>query len=603
VPTSLPDFTGGAISLAALPYKYLDDLEITVIDFGSAEDDQGPLYYTITTWPYRAPEVSDKRGWSFPCDIWSIGCTLYELHMDDLTTLPSFHKSRCDYLESGDDTHYGNEFVASFRRLLARMLDPDPENRITAAEALEDPWFKMTMFDFGQLLQRNPTGPSYVPGMMTPGIIVKLSEGPLLWLLEYWGEKKFDARALKEDVADLLREDDLSVIPAAMLPAEKAETYEQKLAVFLQNRSAGRLLEHIVDELFTGDKFPHLHLPETMSLELITDLTTGPLFWLFEYSGRKDFDSNAIHTAMKDRLSEFQLSFVPEAIQSASKARGYDGKLKAFFHNQPARRFLKYIVHEFLSKEDKFPDLHVPDIMTTEIVADLIEGPLSWIFEFYDKEDFDDDKCNLEKHMKDRLWDFDLCFIHRAVQLARQVGSCEEKLGVFLQHPAAGPLLKLILDHNPNVAVPEKMTPKIIEDPVDKPLYWLFKYLNRDDFDAEAIKAAIENSIWKFTLPPICKDIESADIHGSSKRRLFRFFENRQSGYLLLAVVERLSTDVGKYADLLGVCRKKKRFATMFAAQNGWKLNARKPTTSNGPEMLTRDVGHSKNKRQRKTLK
>jgi serine/threonine protein kinase len=566
VPTSLPDFTGGAIALAGLPYKYLNDLEITVIDFGSAvvrKDDQGPLYYTITTFPYRAPEVSGKRGWSFPCDIWSIGCILYELHTDDLTTLPGFHKHRSGFLKSGLDTHYGSEFVASFRRLLARMLDPDPENRITAAEALEDPWFKMTMFDFGQLLQQNPTGPSYVPGMMTPGIIVKLSEGPLLWLLEYWGEKDFDAKALKEDVADLLREDDLSVIPVAMLPAEKAETYEKKLAVFFQNRSARRLLEHIVAELFTGDKFPDLYLPETMTSELIADLAKGPLYWLFEYSKRKDFNSNAIHTAMKDRLSKFQLSFVPDAIQSAGKARNFDGKLKAFFRNRSARPFLKYIVHEFLSKDDKFPDLRVPDVMTTEIIGQLIEGPLSWIFELYEEEAFDDAKCNFEEHMKDCLWDFDLRFIPRAVQSACQAGSCEEKLVVFLQHPAAGPLLGLILDHTLNVAVPEKMTPEIIDDLVHKPLFWLFKYLKRDDFDAKAIKAAIENRIWKFSLSSICKDIESADISVSSKRKLFRFLKNRESTYLLLAVVERLSTDTYQYANLLEVCKMNNLFARL----------------------------------------
>jgi serine/threonine protein kinase len=569
VPTSLPDFTGGAIALDALPYKYLNDLEITVIDFGSAvvrKDDQGPLFYTITTWPYRAPEVSGKRGWSFPCDIWSIGCILYELRTNDRSTLPGFDKRRSGYIEPGHDTHYGSEFVASFRRLLARMLDPNPENRITAAEALEDPWFKMTMFDFGQLLQRDPTGPSYVPGMMTPGIIVKLSEGPLLWLLEYWGEKVFCAEALKEDVADLLREDDLSVIPVAMLPAAKAETHEQKLAVFLQNQSAGRLLKHIVDKLFTGDKFPDLYLPETMTPELIADLTKGPLYWLFEYSKRKDFDSNAIHTAMKGRLSKFQLSFVPDAIQSAGKARSSDGKLKAFFRNRSARPLLEYIVHEFLSKDDTFPDVRVPDIMTPKIMGHLIEGPLSWIFEFYEEEAFNDAKCNFEKHMKDSLWDFDLCSILEAVQSARQVGSCEEKLEVFLQHPAAGPLLELILKHNPNVGVPEKMTPKIIDDLVNKPLLWLFKYLKRDDFDAKAIKAAIENRLWTFSLSSICKDIESADtgIHVSSKRRLFRFLENRESTYLLLAVVERLSTDPGKYANLLKVCKKKNLFANIL---------------------------------------
>eukprot|EP01062_Namystynia_karyoxenos_P032237 TRINITY_DN23787_c0_g1_i2.p1 TRINITY_DN23787_c0_g1~~TRINITY_DN23787_c0_g1_i2.p1 ORF type:complete len:602 (+),score=149.75 TRINITY_DN23787_c0_g1_i2:86-1807(+) len=32
----------------------------------------------INTRPYRAPEVVLRTGWTFPCDIWALGCTLYE---------------------------------------------------------------------------------------------------------------------------------------------------------------------------------------------------------------------------------------------------------------------------------------------------------------------------------------------------------------------------------------------------------------------------------------------------------------------------------------------------------------------------------------------
>ncbi|CCE65336.1 hypothetical protein TPHA_0K02030 [Tetrapisispora phaffii CBS 4417] len=59
--------------------KILKNPEIKIIDFGSA------IFYNeyhppvISTRHYRAPEIILGLGWSFPCDIWSIGCVLVEL--------------------------------------------------------------------------------------------------------------------------------------------------------------------------------------------------------------------------------------------------------------------------------------------------------------------------------------------------------------------------------------------------------------------------------------------------------------------------------------------------------------------------------------------
>ncbi|KAG1331386.1 Serine/threonine-protein kinase AFC3 [Cocos nucifera] len=52
---------------------------IKVIDFGSTTYDQQDHRYVVSTRHYRAPEVILGLGWSYPCDIWSIGCILVEL--------------------------------------------------------------------------------------------------------------------------------------------------------------------------------------------------------------------------------------------------------------------------------------------------------------------------------------------------------------------------------------------------------------------------------------------------------------------------------------------------------------------------------------------
>lgn len=52
---------------------------IKLIDFGSAIFEDQHHSSIVSTRHYRAPEVILGLGWSFPVDIWSIGCILIEL--------------------------------------------------------------------------------------------------------------------------------------------------------------------------------------------------------------------------------------------------------------------------------------------------------------------------------------------------------------------------------------------------------------------------------------------------------------------------------------------------------------------------------------------
>lgn len=52
---------------------------IKVIDFGSATFTDAYHSSIVSTRHYRAPEIILGLGWSFPCDIWSVGCILVEL--------------------------------------------------------------------------------------------------------------------------------------------------------------------------------------------------------------------------------------------------------------------------------------------------------------------------------------------------------------------------------------------------------------------------------------------------------------------------------------------------------------------------------------------
>jgi serine/threonine protein kinase len=58
---------------------------IKLIDFGGATYDNDPhKSRMVNTRQYRGPEVTLEVGWSFPSDLWSVGCIIGEIYRGDL---------------------------------------------------------------------------------------------------------------------------------------------------------------------------------------------------------------------------------------------------------------------------------------------------------------------------------------------------------------------------------------------------------------------------------------------------------------------------------------------------------------------------------------
>ncbi|KAF2461940.1 kinase-like domain-containing protein [Lineolata rhizophorae] len=184
--------------------KVLLDPEIRLIDFGSATFNEEYHSSVVSTRHYRAPEIILNLGWSYPCDIWSIGCILVEFFTgdalfqthDNLEHLammeavcgyrlerelirkvmkPSsgsrnpascyFKSNKLDY--PANDTPKASrkyvkamkklsetipphtEFNKQFLDLLQRIFVYNPDHRITAKQALAHPWFRETLQDDG----------------------------------------------------------------------------------------------------------------------------------------------------------------------------------------------------------------------------------------------------------------------------------------------------------------------------------------------------------------------------------------------------------------------------------------------------------------------
>ncbi|EJW83679.1 CMGC/CLK protein kinase, partial [Wuchereria bancrofti] len=74
------------------PLRIIDDARVRLIDLGSATFDHEHHSTIVSTRHYRAPEVILELGWSQPCDVWSIGCILFELYLG--ITLFQTHDNR-----------------------------------------------------------------------------------------------------------------------------------------------------------------------------------------------------------------------------------------------------------------------------------------------------------------------------------------------------------------------------------------------------------------------------------------------------------------------------------------------------------------------------
>ncbi|XP_029694585.1 dual specificity protein kinase CLK2b isoform X2 [Takifugu rubripes] len=164
--------------------RRINDTTVRLVDFGSATFDHEHHSAVISTRHYRAPEVILELGWGHPCDVWSIGCilfeyyegfTLYQTHdnREHLAMMERvqgpiprrmvqrsrqqkyFHRGRLDWNHCSKAGHYvkakrkpleeyllsqGTEH-RSFLNLLEKMLEYEPAKRIALSPALHHPFF------------------------------------------------------------------------------------------------------------------------------------------------------------------------------------------------------------------------------------------------------------------------------------------------------------------------------------------------------------------------------------------------------------------------------------------------------------------------------
>ncbi|KAJ6816320.1 CBL-interacting protein kinase 2-like [Iris pallida] len=126
----------------------LDDNEdLKVSDFGlsalaESKRQDGLLHTTCGTPAYVAPEVINRKGYDgAKADIWSCGVILFVLMAG---YLPFQDANLMEMYKKIGKAEFKcpNWFPSDVRRLLSRILDPNPATRISIAKIMENPWFR-----------------------------------------------------------------------------------------------------------------------------------------------------------------------------------------------------------------------------------------------------------------------------------------------------------------------------------------------------------------------------------------------------------------------------------------------------------------------------
>ncbi len=132
------------VSRQATQRKVLLDTEIRLIDFGSATFQDEYHSSVVSTRHYRAPEIILGLGWSYPCDIWSIGCILVEFFTGDALFQTHDNLEHLAMMEAVVDARVDTSLVHQVNRMTRNGGNPASKCVISPIPVIQAEGGKLT---------------------------------------------------------------------------------------------------------------------------------------------------------------------------------------------------------------------------------------------------------------------------------------------------------------------------------------------------------------------------------------------------------------------------------------------------------------------------
>jgi len=116
-----------------------------IADFGISRFLEGPnaLARTVVGTPYYlSPEMVNKQPYSWPCDIWALGCVLYEMCALRVPFDANDMRQLVDRITRTNAPRIPNSYSKDLADLCAEMLSRDASRRPTAAALVQHPFLQ-----------------------------------------------------------------------------------------------------------------------------------------------------------------------------------------------------------------------------------------------------------------------------------------------------------------------------------------------------------------------------------------------------------------------------------------------------------------------------
>lgn len=122
-----------------------DDSEVKIADFGFAKKvyEESSLVTQCGTPGYVAPEILEGLKYDQRADMWSVGVILYILLGGYPPFIENTQRELFRKIKKGDyefHEEYWGTVSTEARTLIKSLLTVDPKERLTAQQALENPW-------------------------------------------------------------------------------------------------------------------------------------------------------------------------------------------------------------------------------------------------------------------------------------------------------------------------------------------------------------------------------------------------------------------------------------------------------------------------------